>query len=131
NYLQLTTRSGVLLELPTPDYGISGRQFHLALDLRSRIIDCAGQISTGHRILQTDVARVVLPVDERRTVVDLERGHLTKRNLRATRRRDENVADLVGCLAELWLQAHYEIVQLLSLHDLRRGRAADGGLDQP
>ena len=57
-------------------------------------------------------------------------GELAERHLRAGRRRHEDVADLLGRLAELRLQPHHEIEQLLALHDLGRRRAADGGLDQ-
>ena len=43
----------------------------------------------------------------------------------------QDVADLLRRLAILRLQPHDEIERALALHDLRRRRAADRGLDQP
>ena len=57
-------------------------------------------------------------------------GHFAQRNLLAVRRREQDVADLLRRRAILRLQAHDEIERALALHDLRRRRAADRGLDQ-
>ena len=52
-----------------------------------------------------------------------------KRNLLAGGRADEQVADLLGVLAELRLHADDEVEQLLALNDLGGRLAADGGLN--
>src|SRR5205085_11006481 len=82
------------------------------------------------RVLDADVAWVVLPIDERRSICGLHVGHLTQRYLRPLRRRDENVPDLVRRLTELRLQSDDEIECPLALYDRCRGGAADGGVDQ-
>ena len=64
-------------------------------------------------------------------LLDADRRELAQRNLRTRRRGDEDVADLLGSLAELRLESHDEIEGALALHDLRGGAAADRGLDEP
>ena len=54
----------------------------------------------------------------------------SERDLAAVRRGDEDVADLLGRAAKLRLEAHDEVEQLLALHHLRGGSAADRGLDE-
>ena len=52
-----------------------------------RLLHRAREIASLHRVLHADEARVVLPVDERRTVRDLNVGELAQRHLLAIRRR--------------------------------------------
>ena len=57
-------------------------------------------------------------------------GELPERNLLAVRGGDEDVADLLRRLAEPGLQPDHQVEELLALHHLGRGDAADRRLDQ-
>ena len=126
----MPARCGVLFELSAPHNRVARRQFHLSLNLVTRVLNGARKIAPFNRVLQTNVAGIVLPIYERGALVDLECRHFSEWYLRSTGRRDQDIANLVRCLTKLRLQSHNEIEQTLALNHLSRRGSANGRLDQ-
>ncbi len=127
---ELRARGRVLGVFAAPVETIALRQRDLRVHLRDRIFDGAGEIAAFDGELHADVARIVLAINKRRAVGDLDVGEFAQRNFLPAGRNDGNVADLVGIVAVFAFETHDEVELLFLLHDLRRHVAADGGLDQ-
>ena len=82
------------------------------------------------RELHADVARIVLAVDERGAVGHLDVGEFLERDLLPAGCRDQDVADLLGRVPVVAVEADHEIELLFLLHHLGGHVAADGGGDQ-
>ena len=93
----------------------------LLVHRRARLGDRAREVTPLDGILNADVARIVLAVDECRAVRYLHVGDFAQRNLLSVRRGEQDVADLLRRRAILRLKPDDEIERSFALHDLRRG----------
>src|SRR6516165_10549751 len=111
-----------------PIEAVTLRQMDALSDVFLTGVDNAFEIAPLNRKLDADVARVVLTVDERGAGGFLDGGELGKRNLLASRARNEEISDFAGVGPKLGIHAHDEIEQLFSLNHLGGGLSADRGL---
>ena len=119
---QLLARGGVFRVFAAPIEPVAFRQRDLRVDLLPGIVHRAGQVAAFHRELHADVARIVLAINERGAVRDLDVGKFLQWNLLTVGRRDQDVADLLRVVAELLFQPHHQVELLFALHHLRRRR---------
>src|SRR5581483_1230864 len=82
------------------------------------------QFTALDAVLNSEVARVVLAINERRTISLFDLCQLADRNLQTVGRTDQQITDLLRAAAELRLHAHHQVKKFLALDHLRGCLAA-------
>ena len=88
------------------------------MDVLPRVAHGAGQIASHDAVLNANVARIVLPVDEGGPISLPDVSQRGKRYLMAIRVAYQEISDLVSVRTELWLSADYKVKRLLALNHL-------------
>src|ERR1700690_2160509 len=113
-----------------PIQAIALRQRQLCVDLLHGIAHRTGQIASFNRELNSDVARIVLAINERGAARYPDVCELLERNLLSAGRRHEDVADLLRAVAVLALEANDQIELFLFLYYAGGDVSADRCLNQ-
>src|SRR5690348_606894 len=103
-------------------------QMHLLRDPCLDILDRAGQIAPSHTELNRNKPQTVLAVNHKSPASHRNVRDFAERHILAVWSRQQDRPDSFGCLTELWLVAHNEIVSAVALQDLRRRYPADCSL---